>query len=248
MMDGLMDPPKKNYMELAEKLYKLYKIIDDDNHLTKIGNDISYFSSISLNRSLFLIYAFQLYCAKEASIILAMLDNTGGRIDNLFYKSDTICKSDCKKSSSKNLIKKLAQKEGDHLTLWKIYEDYRSSTDREAWIFKYGAKPEIFNKIAREANSYYYKLINLSKAPQLSRVSQIDTKKKILQALKLSHKHLTAKKMVPIFAEDNIEGVISRDSVVYQKYNRNDLSKKTFIYDEFVNINNVWQFNIITII
>ena len=248
MMSDLMDVPSKNYIHLARQLYDLYKIIDDSGKLTKIGADISHFSSITLNRSLFLIYCYQMHCAKEASIILAMLDHTSGRVQNLFYKADTICKSNCKTSLSKDLIKQLVQKRGDHLTLLKIYEQFKNSPDHNAWANKYGAKIDLFNKVARDANTYYYKIINLSRAPQLSRIVTTPVKRRLIEALKLSHLHLTAKRMIPTFPLDEIEGVVSKDSVLYQTYNRKELATKTFIYDEFVNINGVWQFNVVTII
>lgn len=248
LLAKLMDPPKKPYVDLAQQLYQLYNIIDDTNKLTKIGYDIRHFSSISFNRSLFLIYAYQLHCAKEASIILAMLDATNGKISNLFYKADTICKSNCKKSSAKDLMKKMVDKQSDHLSMLKIYEEFKDSSNRDEWGQKYGAKLDLFNKISRDANSYYYKILNISRVPQIARVANLETKRNLIQALKLSHLHLTAKNLTPVFAKDDIEGIITKESVVNQHYNRKELSSKTFIYDEFINISGNWQFNVITII
>lgn len=248
VMNELMDHPQKPYVDISKKLFNLYQIIDDNDKLTKIGNEITKFSSLSLNRCLFLIYSYQSYCAREATLILAMLDVSNGKISNLFYKSDTICEADCKKKSSKDLIKKMIDKNGDHLSMLKIYSEFKNAPDKNTWASKYGAKIDLFNKVTREANTYYRRIINVSNAPQLARTINVDTRKKILNALKLSHKHLTAKNLAPLFAQKQIEGSVSRDSVIYQIYDRKELRNKKFIYDEFVNINGTWQFNTVTII
>ncbi|XWV25966.1 HrpA-like helicase [Tupanvirus soda lake] len=248
MLMQLMDPPKKPYIDVALDIYKIYKIIGDDGKLTKIGYDITQFTSVPINRTLFLIYAFQMHCAREASIIIAMADKLGGKLTNLFFKADTICQSGCEKPAAQNLMEKLVQKKGDHFTYLKIFEEFKKATDQKAWARKYGIRLDLLNSVEKVANTYFYKMVNLSKAPQLSRVTQVDVKKRLIEALKLSHQHLTAKKMVPMFSNKKVEGIINKDSAVYYHYGRKDLMNKKFIYDEMTNINGNWEYNMVTII
>ena len=248
LLNQLMDPPYEEFRNVSYELFKIYKIIDDDNKLTKIAHTITKFSSVPINRILFLIYSFQLYCAREASIIITLIDFLKGKLNNLFYKDDTICKSGCDKSISKILKNKLINKKGDHFTFLKIFENYKNAKDKKKWASEYGIRLDILQRTEKKSNEYYYKMVNLSKIPQLSRIENINTNKKILEALKLSHKHLTTKKMQPIFSKKEIDGQISKDSVLYHFYNRRDLVNKNFIYDELVNINGTWEFNMITLI
>ncbi|AYV85454.1 MAG: HrpA-like helicase [Satyrvirus sp.] len=248
LLNKLMDPPKKSYIDAAYNLYSFYKIIDSDGKLTKIGKDVVELSSLPINLALFLIYSYQLYCAKEASIIIAMVEETKGKINNLFFKADTICDSECSKAASKDLIKNVISKKGDHLTLLNIYQKFKETTDQKAWVRKYGIKIDILNKAKKTADKYYYKIINISRAPQISRVENTNIKKKIVEALKLSHKHLAAIKMVPVYPKKKIDGQINRESVLYYSYSRKELSNKNFVYNELTNINNNWEFSIVTLV
>lgn len=254
MMNQMMDPPTKPYIEVAERLYKLYNIIDSDNIITKVATNITGFSSLPINRSLFLIYAYQLHCASDAAIILAMMEVLNGKISNLFFKSDSICKStygnksNANKWASDQVLKKLLQKRGDHLTFLKVYQEFIGMKDQMAWAKKYGIRLSILNTATKISKQYYYKIINLSRIPQLSRVDNADTTGRLLQALEKSHKHLIAKNLVAQFPKKKIDGQINKESTVHNFYNKKNLGNKTFIFDEFANINGSWEFNIITFI
>ena len=247
-LSELMDPPKQTFIDVAKDIFDMYKMIDANGKISKIGYDITQFSSVPINRTLFLIYAFQMRCAREASIILAMTEILNGKLSNLFFKADTICESQCEKPAAKVLIEKLVQKKGDHFTFLKIYQEFKEVADQKAWARKYGIRMDALITVDKLINSYYYKIVNLSKAPQLSRVVDVDVKKRLIEALKLSHRHLTARNLMPVFSKKNIEGQINRDSALYFHYNRKDLTNKTFIYDELTNINGNWEFNMVTLI
>lgn len=246
MLNQLMDPPKKNYVDFSKKLFDLYKITTTDGKLNRIGYNITQFSSLPLNRSLFLIYSYQLHCAREASIILGMMEALNGKISNLFHKGDTICNSDCKKESSKKLIEKLVQKKGDHFTYLNIYQKFKENTDQKAWARKYGIRLDTMNSAERHSKTYYHKIVGINRIPQIGGVEMVDVKKRLLEALILSHKHLVAKKLVPSYSKKNITGQISKDSTVNLSYNRKELANKSFIYDELVNVSNNWEFSVIT--
>ena len=245
LLAQLMDPPKKPYVDLAHDLLQMYQIINDNGLLTKIGRDMSQFSSLPMNLSLFLIYSFQLYCAKEASIIIGMIEALRGKMSNIFYKADTMCESGCQKASSKDLMKNLGSKKGDHLTLLNIYRKFKEVPNQKIWAAKYGIRLPVLNEAEKFSNGYFYRILAASRAPPLSRVSEADTKQKILQALELSHRHLLAKNLLTSYPKKQVKGQIAKDSVLYQMRN---LSSKSIIYHELTNINNNWEFNLVTII
>jgi len=248
ILNELMDVPKNNQLEYAYDLYKLYKLLDQNEILTKSGRNVVKFSSLPINRSLFLIYAYQLYCVKEATIIISMIEMLNGKLSNLFYKSDTICKSNCYKDSSKKLIKKLTVKNGDHMTFLKIFNEYKHIEDKELWARKYGIKVDYLRKVNEMANNYYRKIINISKDSQLSRIENINIDEKILEALKLSHQHLIAKNLQPIFTKRKQTGEIQKDSIISSIYTKKNMMNMTFIYDELICLNGTWEFSIVTII
>lgn len=247
-LSELMDEPKKPFIDAATDLYILYKIIDSDDKITAIGKEIAMFSSVPINRSLFMIYAFQLHCAREASTIVAMMERTDGKIKNLFFKADTMCETDCSNIRSKELISRLAQKKGDHLTFLKFFDEYKKVSDKKEWGNMYGVRIQTLKSADDLAKKYFYRLLNFSKAPELSRVDKVDVKKNLLTALKLSHQHLTARKLQPVFAKKEVTGQVNKDSVIYQHYNRQNLASKTFVYDDITNINGNWEYNVVTII
>lgn len=240
LLNELMDKPSNTYINVSNNLFKLYNVIDDKGTLTKIGYEITAFSSLPINRSLFLIYSYQMYCAKEASIILAMMDILNGKFGNLFFKLD--------EKISRDIIKKLFDKKSDHLSYLKIYEEYKKASNRISWARKYGIKLDLLNKVDKQVNQFYFKIINLSKAPQFDRVKEIDVKKKILEALKLSHKHLVANKLKSTYPNKIISGSISKDSTLNYFYKRDHFSKKTFIYDDLISLNGNFEFTNISIL
>ncbi len=162
-----------------------------------------------------------------------------------------MCESKCMRPNSENFIKKHADKKGDHFTFLKIYQEYESVSDKDAWIRKYGIRLDLLKLAKNISDNYYYKTVNLSrnKIDTMNRLDAADTEKNILQALKNSHQHLIAKKLIPQFPKKKATGaVISKDSVVNINHKRQELAKKTFVYDELVNINGSFEYTIITFI
>jgi pre-mRNA-splicing factor ATP-dependent RNA helicase DHX15/PRP43 len=249
ILSQMMDQPKQLYVNYTYDLLKLYKILDDKDHMEpKLASDILLFSSTPLNQSLFLIFAYQLFCAREASMILGMLEVIKNRITDLFYKQDTTCDSDCKKTQSKNYLRKIASKKSDHLTLLKIFEDYKLSPDRIAWAKKWGIILNKLKKADKNFNQYYRKIVNSARAPQIGGAQKIDLSKRLIEALKRSHKHLMASGMESTYARDKNEGQIQLASIVHLNYTKKELANKKFIFNELASINGNWEFSIVTLI
>ena len=86
----------------------------------------------------------------------------------------------------------------------------------------------------------------------MERVNENDSnstiKHRVLEALKRSHQHLTAKNLIPVYPKKKHQGQIQKESTVYFNYNRKQLANKSFIYDELVSINGNWEYSIVTLI
>ena len=249
ILTQLMDVPKPSFISYSYDLLKMYQILTIDDFLEpKLASDILQFSSLPLNQSLFLIFAYQLYCAKEASIIIAMIEVLKNNINNLFFKADTICESDCKKSASKSYLKKMTDSKSDHLTYLAIFEDYKLNTNREAWAKKFGIILNKLKKVDQISNQHYRRVVNASKAPLIGGAKDVETKKKIIEALKKSHQHLQAKNLVSTYAKIKQEGQIQQSSPLHNVWSRKELSMKKFIYNELTCINNSWEYSVVTLI
>lgn len=244
-LSELMDPPKKKYIDYSINLLQFYNIISD-GVLTKLGNDISSFSSLSLNRALFLLYSYQLYCAKEASIIIAMMETLGGKFTNIFLKDEKKNKSYDKMIDK--YARELSDKSGDHISFYKLYELYTDAVDKPKFLAKYNLRGDTFNTVKKLADQYYYKVIRVSRAAPMDRVKDINLEKKITEALRLSHRHMTASRMKTIYPEKSTSASIQSDSVVNYYYKQSSMKTKTFIYDELSSINGAWEFSGITIL
>lgn len=246
MLSKLMDVPREDYITCAYKLYTTYDLIDDTDKITDLGLKVSKLNSLELNKALFLIYSYQFGCAKQASIILAMIDILKGNLENLFYKSDVICDAKCTEKSLK-LIKQLLDPTGDHLTFLNIFQTYKKIPETKAWIRKHNIRLDKLQAAEKIAEHYYHHIINIHKDNRQNRIENIEKKEDIIKALINSHKHLEAEKMKSIFNK-SVMGKISKESVIYYLYDIKALANRKFIYDELVNINNIWEFHTVTLI
>lgn len=246
LLNAMMDPPKEKYVDTARKLLELYNVIGPDSRLSTMGSQMAQFTGMPINRSLFLIYAYQLHCAREASIIIAMIEVLDGKISNLFHKTDTICDSDCR-MASKKLVQKLVQRKGDHFTFLNIFQKFKQAADQKNWVQKYGLRMDILNRADKLSRKYYGKIIGVSREPQIGGATRDNANERILEALTNSHMHLTAKKLTTTYPQKKIQAQINRESAVYYYYDRQQLTKKTFIYDELVSINGNWEYSVVTI-
>lgn len=248
LINQLMDLPKKSTLDMAYDLFKMYNILDENDKITKLGSDVLSFSSLSLNQSLFLIYSFQLYCAREACIIVTMIETTKGKLSSLFFKQGTMKDSDVKKGNSRQLIRKWSKKKGDHFSLLAAYLDYDQQSDPVLWCRENGLKLDVFGKIKKDHKQLYGTLVRSNNAPQIAGSNKKDLNKRILEALKLSHKHKYARGGVPVFSLKKQNGQVQKDSSVYQHFNKKELANKNYLYDDIIYNNGTWEYNAVTIV
>jgi HrpA-like RNA helicase len=257
LANELMDPPHEKNIEVAYRSMKLYYLLDYSDNLTDIGIAVNNYSSLPLNRSMFLIYSYIFHCSKEACIIVAMMDVLKGNLSNLFQKNDILCDASCKKASKK-FKNKLAHKTGDHMTILSIYQEYDSSKDKSKFIHKYGLRKDILHVTEEHFSHYFSRLVGLFRSLNieetlrqgklLPNMKTEDIEIRIMESLKMSHQHQISKEMTAIYPEKKVQAEINRESAVYYYYTKEELKKKTFIYDELRNTNYKWEYNLVTII
>lgn len=255
ILTQLMDVPKKTYIDLAHSLYKLYDIIDDKGNIAPIGYKVSQFSSLSLGHILFIIYAYELHCAKEACIIISMIERCEGKFNRFFRKPDINCKNGCKKidrSAEIEHVKKFTKKRGDHLSLLHLYELYEKSSDRKKWATSNRIRLDMLDRVKESWRNNFSKILNINKnrQPKPSRIEETKSsvRKNILKALERSHLHLVAIKSEPVFGKKKINGHVNKDSVVLYHYKKKEIDNKKIIYDELTMMNGKYEFNVVTIL
>lgn len=246
----LMDVPKKSYIDLAHDLYKLYDIIDATGNLTPLGYTVSEFSSLTLAQVLFIIYAYKLHCAKEACIIISMVEKSGGKFNRFFRPISVNCKNGCKRidyEAEKAHAKKFTKKRGDHLSMLHLYELYEKSDNVEEWAKTNRIRVDMLSWVKRSYRNNFSKILSLNRKQQtggeLNSVS-----KNILSALQQSHAHLTAIKSEPVYGKKKINGHINKDSTLLYHYKKKDLDYRKIIYDELTMINGKYEFNVVTLL
>jgi len=234
----MMDRPAQPYLDYSLKLYRHYHIIDAEDRITSLGIKLVNFSMIPLHRALFLVYSYQNYCAKEACVIVAMLELSKGQISHFFIKDLKSEKQNIRQISS-GLLRSLVKKRSDHLTFLSLYDAYRSEENKEAFCQKYWIRKKSMEDVKRLAGKYYGRLQKFFRTQ--SGGEGVGDKKKIIDALIKSHQHLTAKNLSPVFSLEKIKGKIGKDSYV-------TLGKSHFLYDSLLNIGKKWEFRVITLI
>jgi len=178
-MNSLMDKPTQEYLSYSDTLFSMYKIqrIDSETNeklWTKQLDILSKFTSLSLNRALFIIYSKLLNVQKYACIIVAMIDQFkvffGGNtiIENEILSSKNLNESKKQNNEPKkqnklnkeewlntnNKFSKLFHISGDHLSLLNIFNDWKKSKDRNKWCKKYEIYPEIMRTVQKMSEKY----------------------------------------------------------------------------------------------
>lgn len=246
----LMDVPKKSYIDLAHDLYKMYDIIDANGNLTQLGYIVSEFSSLTLAQILFIVYAYRLRCAKEACIIISMIEKCGGKFNKFFRPISINCKNGCKRidyEAEKAHIKKFTKKRGDHFSMLNLYQLYEKSTNVEEWAKTNRIRLDMLSWVKKTFRNNFSKILNLNKKPQTGGEAE-STSKNILAALIQSHAHLTAIKSEPVYGKKKINAYINKDSTLLYHYKKRDLDQRKIIYDELTMINGKYEFNVVTLI
>lgn len=218
MLNQLMDPPKKPFVDAAQYLYQLYGLVEQGT-ITQLGTYVTKFNSLPVNRSLFLLYAYDSHVLKEAAIIVSMIQETGSNMSKLFFEGKR--HKDIK-----------VDKKSDHITLLLIYKAYSEAKDRRQWCEKHNIKFGMLQAVSKGARQLFYQVMSL-RNPQSARHGVKNVKRRLINALNASHKHL-----------NKTIGRPEASSVVDKK----KIGKKPYIYDTLTKMSGLWKMNIITIV
>lgn len=240
-LNDLMDPPRSIQVEAAQKIFQIYEIVDNNGKLNKIASKIVEFNTLPINQILFLIYSYQLHCAKQASIIICMINYAKGVLENLFDKK--LVNPDVNPYHN---LKKMVHKSGDHITFLRIFESYEKSKDKNKWCNKYLFQKNLFTNIEKDARYYYHKILQISKEDSTSRSSNINILENLKKCLTNSHLHLTNRGGKTLSSVEKLNAKITKGSVL--SIYRTQKNKSKLIYNELVSIRNKWNYNTVTII
>lgn len=138
ILQKFIEPPKKEYINSAVDILKKLKLIDTNNHLSKLGKVLRR-SPVSPVESIVLFSSQHLNCFREVCVILSVINHTKGNVSDLFTGED----SDKKRKKAK----KYSVKNSDHLTMLRIYKSY----DPEKSEFNHS----IFKKIKKMSKLMY---------------------------------------------------------------------------------------------
>ena len=239
MISQLMDPPPKLHIDAAVNIYNIYNLVNDDV-LTKSGRKVAALaaSGMSVNRILFMLYAYDTYCAKDACVIIAFMEKTGSSLKSIFH-----CVDKCNLSTNLGKIKSLLDKNSDHISYRNIYTKCIENPD---WANRHNINRTLMAGIKKLAHTYYYRLSQVMQEKDVdsdeSRVQKNDMN--IINALKKSHVHLTSNKLHPVIYP-GIKISINNNSVV--TYFKKKISPH-FVYDKITNINGKWEVSGVTLI
>jgi pre-mRNA-splicing factor ATP-dependent RNA helicase DHX15/PRP43 len=263
ILSQLLDPPKTTFINLGLKLMNDYGLIIN-NVISKLGLQVAQFNSIDLSLALFIIYSYQNYVAKDACIIVSMLETLNYRLTNLF---DFNMGSDQNNQNiNYNNYHLIAFPKSDHLSLLKLYHEYQKlsesklQTKLQSWLQKYKFRKNIFMQIESKAKRLYYQTLNILKQSVdtdnvlESRITgnhmdnHIDNYKTILSCLRKSHLHQIAivsnsNNIKTIYPKTKVIANISKNSFV-TKISKN----KDIIYHELAYIGGNYELNIVSIV
>ena len=231
LLNSLMDPPKKKYIDFSKDVISLYKISDKDI-ISNFGKYIVQFSTIQFNRIIFLLLSVKYKCLKEASWIVGLLETIGGDYNKLMLKDVEYI----------NFVKKHRIDCSDHLTSANLIKQYLENRTDKKWLNKNGLNKYVFENILRESQKNYYKVKSLEIKFD-TEIDEQNVNKRILECLKESHKHLICSDHMPEYTSEKRFGEVYKHSVYVISSKKPNIR---FLYDSFNSINGNWEYKFIT--
>lgn len=254
IMNNFIDAPNKECFKYSQEIFKTYNFIDDSNNLTLMGYRVAHFSSLEVNRSLFIIHAYQNHCAREACIIVSMMDAINSKMGNLFVFNAT-------KDQHSMFLKEL-DSSGDHLTLLKLFNKFeeKDKDNVNSWCNQIGIKAGLLRQCKKNFHNLFSKVLEMMKLHAIpdrdhtielqrhdNKPSFSEIKKRIITSLKESHKHLTATGLTTKFPSSayRTKGNIGKESTLRMGGKKGD---KTIIFDKLAIVQGKPEFSIVTVV
>lgn len=149
-----IQPPTLKYINAELSFLKELNLLsssDDTGKLTDLGHIVSDLQT-SPCEALTLLMAYKLYCFREVSAILAVIDTTKSSISKLFIvpKSHNSSQNNDMMKKFKTAMQNFDNKYGDHIAILKIFKEYeKKRTDKEKlkqWCHKHFIKRDILEQ------------------------------------------------------------------------------------------------------
>ena len=167
LLNRLIEPPDKNFIESGLKILFGLNIIDSSGNLTDIGKNISngrYSGQINPMNSVALYWSYHNYVKNEVAIIISMLEISDGKVDTFFKKFRENKKLNMSKSQQEKQYLKIkkgfANKYGDFLTMLNIYDAYinfknsNSNKTLKAWCNENNLSDKHLKKVGNDSKNY----------------------------------------------------------------------------------------------
>lgn len=247
----LLDPPSKAQFGAARDLCKMYQLIGSDGVPTLNGTAVIGMEKIPIHLTLFMIYAYQFGCLRDACVIVSLISILEGNMDLLFEPRVPFQMSRARNQEGPHILRRLATEyQSDHLALWDIFEQNRLAPDREQWAKEVGVRLDLLFLANREAKKMIYGMKRLLFEEGVSMPESIVSEQFPLQdairtALRYSHLHLTAEGMRPVIGNMNIKIIPNNTS--FLKSDR-PAQEKMIIYNELRNNMGTWTLSVNTLI
>lgn len=236
--DKFIQPPSDRYIDAELSFLKELDLITSNGSsgkLTELGNMVSSLQTEPCE-ALTLIMAYKLYCFREVSAILAVIDATAGSISKLF----TISMSGDSKNNNlikkfKNVIQDFDNKYGDHITLLKIFKTYeikRQDRDKlREWCYKYFLKRDVledaYKTYMRMKRRYWNVLLKLKPSDVDKEIIKKDLIHRILASFIYGYKlNILEQAHDRILTLDKLNVSIDKDSFL----KKNNIKNSPMIY------------------
>jgi pre-mRNA-splicing factor ATP-dependent RNA helicase DHX15/PRP43 len=255
LLSQLMDPPTVDTVNSIYRVFKTMNIIDKQDNITKLGRNINKFSSLSLTSAISLMLSYELYCAYDMSLLIALVDYFDADINNIFANKNE--NNNDKINFEK--IKGLIDKSGDHLTLLKIFKKFDNQEDNDKKIkfckkYNLNIKKFLHGNIKKKSGKLFRKVSEIFKEDKvvsdsaLSRTTkkEIDTVS-IIKCLAIGNQTNIAKysnkKYHTIYPITQTNVKFNKNSVYSRLINT---KPKICIFDELFIMNGVAEIKFIT--
>jgi len=156
VLTEFIEPPSEKYINYAIDLLLKLKLVEKDV-ITPLGKIISNMT-IDPMQGLAIYHGYQLNCAKEIMMIVALMETSKNKISELFNAPN---KNSPKYLKFLKIKEALGKKSGDHMTFLHLMHKYhklskKNEKELNTWLYENHLKKHIFEK----SYKYYKKMKN----------------------------------------------------------------------------------------
>lgn len=167
VLNDFIEPPKKPYINIFVSQLRDLNLIGKDDAITKLGKIVAD-AKLDPMDALVMIVAHKLDCMKDVSLIISALETTKNNLSEIFRKpklTGNINRQTYEKmlEQYKKKMTKLANKHGDHLTIYDVMNVYRTiKEDDKAKLHQWGVDNFIKTDVLDKINKNYHQLVKSS--------------------------------------------------------------------------------------